>query len=411
LYLTEREMHPSGARPILEAIRAYSDRGWHVDLLRGHDELPANAEPITDYIFPNVTFYGERVVYPWPISGRMPIGNTLRRWRFCYGFTRTVVHRALRLAQSQRYDVICGYEMFGAIAAKRLAPRLRLPVVTRYQGTVVLPHLDRPRPLLWWSYGTQILALRCPGDLTIMTNDGTGGDEALHRLRSPVKDLRFWINGSNPVPRVHRQEAAAQRAALGLAPDDRVVLTVSRLAIWKRVDRAIAALAKLDGNRDNVHLVIIGQGAMAAPWKALAAELGIADRVHFVGWVAHEGLGPYYAMADIFLTLYDLSNMGNPLFEAMRHGRPIITLDVGATATIITDGENGMLVPADPDPVPEVARRLQRLLDDAELRGRLGRAAARFAEQNFWTWSERANAEVDAVEELAARHHKSREAT
>jgi glycosyltransferase involved in cell wall biosynthesis len=93
--------------------------------------------------------------------------------------------------------------------------------------------------------------------------------------------------------------------------------------------------------------------------------------------------------------------VGNPLLEAMACAKPIVTLDSGATGDLIRDGETGLLLPSgEPE---SVARAVLRLAKDAPLRRRLGQGAHRFATANFWTWEERLNAELEAVERLVVK--------
>jgi glycosyltransferase involved in cell wall biosynthesis len=104
----------------------------------------------------------------------------------------------------------------------------------------------------------------------------------------------------------------------------------------------------------------------------------------------------------VFLSLNELSNVGNPLLEAMLAGRCILTLDEGDTRDLIRDGETGVLLPAGEPGA--IASALAGLASDPERRRRLAAGALSFAEANFWSWEQRLDAEVDAVEALVQRH-------
>ena len=106
----------------------------------------------------------------------------------------------------------------------------------------------------------------------------------------------------------------------------------------------------------------------------------------------------YYAFADIFLSLYDLSNVGNPLMDAMRHGKAIITIDVGDTKTVIQNEVNGILIPRSQS--NNIAPAIISLLSDKELRNSLGCNAQDYAKRNFWSWNNRMSAELDVVNAL-----------
>ena len=89
----------------------------------------------------------------------------------------------------------------------------------------------------------------------------------------------------------------------------------------------------------------------------LARELGVADAVRFEGAVPQADVLRYLWAADAFLSSNDLSNVGNPLLEAMACGKPIVTIDNGATGDLIRDGETGILLPSGE---PRTRRRRRR---------------------------------------------------
>jgi glycosyltransferase involved in cell wall biosynthesis len=111
--------------------------------------------------------------------------------------------------------------------------------------------------------------------------------------------------------------------------------------------------------------------------------------------------------ADVFLAIADLSNVGNPLLEAMACGMCIVAVDAGDTRDLIIDNQTGRLV--DSSNRSGIARPLEdRLADllvalsgDTPQRERLAQGAAAYAREHFWTWDQRMAAEVDAVSALA----------
>lgn len=71
----------------------------------------------------------------------------------------------------------------------------------------------------------------------------------------------------------------------------------------------------------------------------------------FTGKISHELVYDYLQRADVFISLYSASNLGNPLFEAMRCGKAIITVDTGTTGSVIKNEANGILLPEKSFPV------------------------------------------------------------
>jgi glycosyltransferase involved in cell wall biosynthesis len=271
--------------------------------------------------------------------------------------------------------------------------------VARFQGTVMHPTLSSALARL--RKYEEVLALRLPADLYIMTDDGTRGDEVLARLNpAATPRLRFWRNGLD-LERLQPADAparAAERRALGIDEGAFVMVTASRLAAWKRVDRAIAALPEIVRAVPNALLLIVGDGEERPNLEGLSRQLGVADHVRFVGAVPQQDVVRYMHAADAFLALADLSNVGNPLLEAMCCALPTVAVDAGDTRSLIRDGETGRLLPSGDARV--VASAVADLARDPSLRARLAEGARRHADEHFWTWEERLRAELDEVERL-----------
>jgi glycosyltransferase involved in cell wall biosynthesis len=362
-----------------------------------------NAVQPGDSTLPGITF--ERVHVPSLQESRLPLPGVVakadQKLRFAVLYPYLASRRAERVLRQTPVDVVYAYEVHGALAARRLR-RWRLPTVARFQGTVMYPALSHPVTRL--RKYEEVLALRLPADVYIMTDDGTRGDDVLARLNPGVMPkLRFWRNGLD-MERLRPAtvaERAARRRDLVLPEDAFVLMTASRLAAWKRVDRAVAAMPEIVRNEPHALLVIVGEGEERANLESRALELGVRDYVRFVGAVPQDLVRDYMQAADVLLAVADLSNVGNPLLEAMACGLAIVSVDAGDTRDLIHDGETGRLLP-DGD-AAAIAKAVIELGADVPHRCALAAGARRFAEEHFWTWEERLQAELDVVEGLVAR--------
>lgn len=271
-----------------------------------------------------------------------------------------------------------------------------MPLITRFYGIWNM-HTKKDNCINRIRYYPKLQAYGVEADVVLMTNDGTRGDEVLKRVGNKSRKILFWRNGVD-IPSI--SEAAAG-AALPIDEKGKVLMTLCRLQAGKRVNLAVDALNETLKRYPNTTLVICGYGNERDNLEKQVNALGLTEHVVFTGRIPHAEVYSYLQKTDIFLSLYSASNLGNPLFEAMRCGRAIITLDVGTTNTVIEDGVNGVLLPADRiDRLPGEICRL--LADDAE-RARLGANALRYAGENFWTWDERVAAEIREVEALLPR--------
>jgi len=154
-------------------------------------------------------------------------------------------------------------------------------------------------------------------------------------------------------------------------PPSALLLFVGRLRYYKGLDDLLRALTQVPA-----HLLVGGSGPMEQPWRALAQQLGVAERVHFLGDVPDELLPSLYHAADIFVLPANAraEAFGTVLLEAMAAGLPAISTEVGTgTSYVNRQGETGLVVP--PHDPEALARAINTLLSDADLRKRLGEQA------------------------------------
>jgi glycosyltransferase involved in cell wall biosynthesis len=178
----------------------------------------------------------------------------------------------------------------------------------------------------------------------------------------------------------------ALRSAYEVPPGRPVILSVGRLSPEKRVDVLIAAAARLGSavNHGAVNpgagdsgplLVLAGTGPDERRLRSLARHYGIADRVRFTGFVPDGDLPGLYRLADVFAIASQAELQSLVTMAAMASGLPVVAVDAGALAELVHTGENGFLAP--PGNAAEVARYLDLICRDADLRARMSKAAAR----------------------------------
>lgn len=159
----------------------------------------------------------------------------------------------------------------------------------------------------------------------------------------------------------------------------RVVISVGRLIYYKGFDVLVRAMKNIVGA-----LIIIGDGPLRGELEALARDLGIAERVHFLGEIHNRDIVPYYHASDVFAlaSVARSEAFGIVQLEAMACGRPVVntSLDSGVPFVSI-DGETGLTV--HPGDAAALAHALTTLLDDDALRCRYGEAAQRRVESEF----------------------------
>ena len=176
------------------------------------------------------------------------------------------------------------------------------------------------------------------------------------------------------------------RQQLGLRDDDRILLFVGRIEPLKGVDILLGAAAQLETESDCFVLVVGGDSSARAGEVAhlrdLASELGIGERVSFLGAVDHERLPLFYSAADVCVVPSFYESFGLVALEAMACGTPVVASRVGGLAGTVRDGETGFLIPwRCPEPFAE---RLELLLGNEELRHAFGQSAREAVERFRW---------------------------
>ena len=379
-------------------LTGYAERGWKVFFVTGN-----RTQGTCDVLHENIQVI--RFDAPWlkPLMQIQKIGFFTKILWWVY-FQVKVFPIAHRLYPERRFNVVYGYEIYGVPVAKVLSKVWRIPIVGRFQGSSLGEGWMKSR---FWRLRTwqHVVGYRIPVDLSIMTNDGTRGDRILETLGVDMEHVRFWMNGVDWDTFATMPTQTEARRQLGIG-SRQVLLTVSRLVSWKCVDRAISALpGVLQAHPDSV-LIVVGDGPDRERLEGLAETLGVRDHIRFAGAVPHREIPTYLVAADIFLSFYDLSNVGNPLLEAMMAGKCIVTLNNGDTGRLIKKGETGVLL--EYEHLPKLPHVIKELLANNELRNRLGANARKFAEEHFWSWEERIEAEVAEVSRLIEQCEKRR---
>jgi glycosyltransferase involved in cell wall biosynthesis len=176
-----------------------------------------------------------------------------------------------------------------------------------------------------------------------------------------------------------RPAPSAMRAALGLAPDAPLVGFVGRFSPEKGPDVFIRAAMLLIGRHPQAHAVMVGEGPMFAAMVTLARELGLEDRVHFLG--LREDMPAVYNELDVLVSSSHSEAMPLALMEAMACGLPVVATRVGGVPDMVEHGESGWLVA--PSDFNDIANRCAALLADPALRQRAGERARRRAVERF----------------------------
>jgi len=157
------------------------------------------------------------------------------------------------------------------------------------------------------------------------------------------------------------------------------ILYAGRLGQEKNIAYLINAFAALLKTMPEAVLWVAGRGPEGPGLMSLCAQLGIGDKVRFLGFLDHPTLARYYAGCDLFVLPSLVETQGLVAMEAMRFSRPIIvTKAIVSAQELVEHGVNGYIV--DPDSVADLTLRMSKLASDPALRASMGESSRQRAE-------------------------------
>jgi teichuronic acid biosynthesis glycosyltransferase TuaC len=290
------------------------------------------------------TRHGISLLHPrFPVIPK--VGMTVAPW-LLYQATRRHV---ARLRQNGfDFDLIDAHFFYPeGVAAALLAREFDRPLVITGRGTDInlIPAYRLPRRMIRWAAG------RASGMVTVCQ----ALKDSLIELGVEPERVTVLRNGVEldafrPLPR------DAARRALDEAPEGRLIVSVGGLIPRKGHDLVIAALARLP----TLRLLIAGEGPEEQALQSLAARLGVAERVRFLGQVPHFRLCEVYSAADAMVLASSREGWANVLLEAMACGTPVCASNIWGTPEVVAEPAAGLLIP---ERTPEaVAATVSRLL-------------------------------------------------
>jgi glycosyltransferase involved in cell wall biosynthesis len=252
-----------------------------------------------------------------------------------------------------------------------LALQTRPRMVLSYHNPAVRPSWAVPMYRPWLAR-----ALRAADRIVVGDRRTMQGSADLELVRERCVVIPYGIDLKRFGPRADTiRQAQSVRAGAGSF----VILFVGGLRYYKGLDVLLSALPLVEGD-----LIIVGDGSEEPRLRRRVAQLGLGDRVRFVGVVSDSVLPSYYHAADVLVlpSTHRSETFGIALAEAHACGVPTVSTELGTgTSSVNRDGETGLVI-APKSPLA-LATALTTLASDQELRTRLGRRARELAYQRF----------------------------
>ena len=298
------------------------------------------------------------------LAAEMPVHSRLLRGKY----DLRVLPRLWRLLRSRQADAVvtvgAGDKMFWGRVAARLAGT---PVVASALHSTGWPDgVGRLNRLL--TRWTDAFIAVADNHAQFLVDFEHFPAAKVHTIYNGVDTRRFAPHDAQEV-----------RKSLGFTANTPVVGILAALRPEKNHELFLRGARQILTERPDVRFVVVGDGPRRAELESLAAELGVADAVRFVG--SRSDVPDLLAAIDILaLTSH---NEASPvsILEALSCGRPVVASRVGSVAETVVDGTTGLLFPAG-DEAAYVAATL-RLVEDPELRRQFGAAGRELVESQW----------------------------
>lgn len=308
---------------------------------------------------------------------RLPIGKNQKNLHFqsqkdiliyawkAYWFSRKLLQSGKLDATLSFFSVPCGF------LAWRLKKEFEIPYVVSLRGADVPGFSERFNWLykiltpfikkIWQEAANVIAASQGLKDLALKTNPDQKMDIIpngidIHQFRPSFFDFTF----QKTFP----------------------ILCVTRITPRKNIRYLIEAFDKLCKIYTHLRLQIIGEGDEKVNLEKMVKDLGLEKQINFAGLVPHEKLPAYYQSAGVFVLPSQNEGMSNSMLEALSSGLPLLATDTGGTQELVENGVNGFILKM--KSAEDIAEKLEILIQDEELRKRMGAASRKKAERMSW---------------------------
>ncbi len=208
----------------------------------------------------------------------------------------------------------------------------------------------------------------------ILSTSGAMAEETRKYTSQPVTVTPFGIDLNRFTPNAHRVE---------LFPGELVVGTTKALEEVYGQEYLIQAFKQtLDECPDRaLRLAIVGKGRLESRLRYIVDDLGLREKITFIGYIPNESIHEYHSRFDIFAILSNEESFGVAALEAQACGKPVVATAVGGLPEVVEDGVTGFLVP--PRDPGAAAAAIVRLVRDEGLRAGMGTAARKRVESHY----------------------------
>ncbi len=341
---------PGGAEKLLLDICAYSNQ-HNIDSLVLHFDHPYFKEKCP-----------QMGIQEASMPGREHFKSYKTLWRFAISLRKTLLEQKIDVLHSHLFGPITG-----AAAGAFLAGKAHI-------GTLHDIHMIEESP-------ARIRLLQIATLLGTKLFTVSQSMQSWYRERAYFSQasLSTIYNTVKPANRLTQENHAQLKHSLNIEPGIPVLICVGRLVKLKRHDLLLKALQQLPDSNKDYKLLIVGDGPELESTQQLCTSLALDNSVIFTGM--RNDVNHLLQISDIFIQCSDTEGLSMSILEALAHSLPCVVTDVGSNAELVSDQENGYLVPADNSQA--LSHKIATLLNESTLRQQFSTQSLDLYQRNF----------------------------
>jgi len=308
--------------------------------------------------------------YIVPPFGSYNLLNLLNKWtKFLLAVVDNIVLVLyLSIVHSKKLreaDVIIGYEIIYTLAARVLSKLFRKKYINKFQGTI-LKATNRDKLLAIKYFPHNYFTIN-KSDLCLMVNDGTDGE--YYASHKGCENIFFEPHGVS----IYKHDSYSGSIVDQLKNDNKFILFNNASgSTWKRTDRIIRGLTKVKKDvLDDLMLITTYFASNRDELIEFIKLIGLENNVIFVEKIDSYESNYIIQESDVVIMTNDLSNLGNPILEAIYYKTPIISIDDGSLEGFLTNELDSILVPLNSNFDKNLALAIEKLYEDKQYYERL----------------------------------------
>ena len=197
-------------------------------------------------------------------------------------------------------------------------------------------------------------------------------------FKAPIKVIPNGVDIKHFSQELPTEILRKLRQGLNIKEKEKVIITVSRLVKKKAIDDIIRAIPYL---KFPVKFLVIGTGKELKKLQKLVNEIGVQDKVLFLGYISHKDLPKYLKISDVFIRPSLIEGLGNSFLEAMVASVPIIATPIEGIPDFLEDRKTGLSCQVrNPK---DIAQKIELLLTNNDLRQKIISRAKKLIEQKY----------------------------